>query len=203
MEKTPTTPRTKKKKDSKSEKEFYKQMKKAKASRFGRSISQASGRVKLNQQFTVNCALRPCYSSHKRYLRSAASRSVCFTVFGGLFSLGPTKIWTAPLGGLLQKKHTASSRSFFFATSVNPPTVCFLSCCSSLRLSFSARSSGDGTGRVSGSATRLCLASRLSKQIAALGHKTPYFFTCYDKSKATQPRPPAASQKKLNCFTRL
>lgn len=49
---------------------------------------QASNTLRLKQQFTANCAPTPCYSSPKRYLRSAGSRSA-LRRFRGLFSFRP------------------------------------------------------------------------------------------------------------------
>lgn len=145
---------------------------------------------------------------------------------GLFFFFGPpTKIWTAPLGGLLlQKKHTASRRCAYPHAPPTPPHppppsirrlfAFFHAAPPSVFLSH--RSSGDGTGRVSGSATAFCLPSRLSKQITALGHKTPdffffFFFTCYDKSQQHSRDLPLPAERNstrwptsvFRCFTGL
>lgn len=141
------------------------------------SVFRPSNKLRLKQQFTVNCAPTPCYSSHKRYLRSAGSRSA-FHRFGGLFSFRPDEdLDSSPRRTPPEKTHRIQA-----LRSPAPPTPrlrqsadCLLSFMLLLPpssfLSLLGRWNGTGQWFRNG----FCLPSRLSKQITALGHKTPDF----------------------------
>lgn len=87
---------------------------------------QASDKPRPKQQFTVNCALTPCYSSPKRYLRSAGSRSA-LRRFGGLFCFffRPDEgLDSSPRRTPPEKIHRIQALRFFFLPP--PPSICRL-----------------------------------------------------------------------------
>lgn len=133
---------------------------------------EASSKLKLKQQFTVNCSLTPCYSSHKRYLRSTGSCSVLHRFRPFVFFRPDKDLDSSPRRTPPEKTHRIQG---FFFPRLHQSADCLLSFMQLLPPSFFLSFLRDRTRRVSCSATVFCLPSHLSKQIKALGHKTPYF----------------------------
>lgn len=176
----------------------------------------ASSKLKPKQQFTVNSSLTPCHSSRKRYLRSAGSRSVlhrfspvCFLSarqrFGRLPTRTPPEKNTPHPGAELHPstphphRPPPSIRRLFAFFHAAPPPSFFL------WLLGRRNETGQWFRKA------FCLPSHLSKQITALGQKTPYFLSVRINPSNTVPTSGcqrgetqrSAETSVFRCFTRL